>query len=670
MMKCTKEYRMQFDEKAKELVSQMTLEEKVTMMAGRCKATDSFGGGSYNMVPYPFGGCERLGIPTLEFCDGPRGVVSGNSTCFPVSMARGATFDPDLEREVGHVIGKEILANGGNYFGGVCMNIPYNPGAGRSQECYGEDSFHMGEMASALMEGVQEENVIACAKHFAFNSMERSRFKVNVEADKRTEQEVYLPHFRKFVKRGGASVMNAYSKYKGEHCGHSKYLLRKLLKEEMDFDGVVISDFMLGVRSAKQGIPGGCDVEMHFRWHYTIKKVKEAMKKGIITEAMLDEACTRIVRTTLAFEEARKGTQKPGKEILACKEHTKLARKVAEESITLLQNTDNLLPLDESKHIVFAGDLANIENIGDHGSSMVRPPYVTTLMEAMQEEYAHVHFSFVPTKEVAEQADLIRSADAVVITAGMKHSDEGEFVFVYGGDRESLELHADELDMIDRIASLNPNTAVIVMGGNVIMTHSWKDKVKAILFAYYPGMEGGGALADILFGKVNPSGKLPFAIAKNEYDYPQVDWNAKEQYYGYWHGYHKLDREKKDCDFAFGFGLSYTDFELADFHLVSNEENAAVFAVDVTNTGSRKGKEVVQLYASFDSATVERPVRTLCSFSKVELQPGETKTVTLNVDKEDLAWFDKASNSFMQDDSYTAYVGTDERTLIGEGIAF
>ena len=669
-MKTTKTYQMQFDEKAREIVSRMTLEEKITMMAGRCKVTDSFVGGKYNIVPYPFGGCERLNVPPLQFCDGPRGVVSGSSTCFPVSIARGATFDRELEREVGSTIGKEVLANGGNYFGGVCMNIPYNPGAGRSQECFGEDSYHMGEMAVALMEGVQGENVMACAKHYAFNSMECSRFKVNVDCDKRTEQEVYLPHFRKVIDAGIGSVMNAYSLYKGEHCGHSKYLLRELLKDGMNFDGIVISDFMLGVRSAEKGIPGGCDVEMHFRWHYTENKIKAAMKKGTITEDMLDDACLRIVRGTLAFEEARKGETIPGKEILACPEHAALARKVASESITLMQNKDGLLPLGKEMKVVFAGDLADEENIGDHGSSKVRPPYVKTLLQAMKEEYNEVSFSFVPTKEVEKQADVIRSADAVVIVAGMRHNDEGEYAFILGGDRKSLELHRDELDMIDRIAAYNSKTAVVLMGGNVIMTHSWMNKVKAILFAYYPGMEGGGALADVLFGKTNPCGHLPFAIACNENDYPQVKWDTREQWYDYWHGYHKLDKENKPCDFAFGHGLSYTSFEMGDLALASNDENKAVFTAKVTNTGNREGKAVPQLYVAFDNSAVERPVRTLMGFEKVALHPGETKEVTFSVNKSELCWYDEKSACFRPDASYTAYLGSSERDLIGQGVQF
>ena len=213
----------------------------------------------YNFHPYGAGGCERLDLEPMLFCDGPRGVVSGTgrTTCFPVSMCRGAAFDPELEEAIGHAIGKEVLASGGNLFAGVCINLPYHPGWGRSQETYGEDSFAIGQLGSALVRGVQAENVMACVKHFAFNSMEFSRFKVSMDCDRRTEREVFLPHFRDCVEAGAASIMSAYNKYQGVHCGHSAYLLRKVLKEEWDFDGFVMSDFIHGVRATAEAANGG-----------------------------------------------------------------------------------------------------------------------------------------------------------------------------------------------------------------------------------------------------------------------------------------------------------------------------------------------------------------------------------------------------------------------------
>lgn len=659
-MKCTREYRLSFTQRAQEIVRQMTFEEKVQMMCGHSTLLNSFVGGNYNLHPYPFSGCERLGVETLYFCDGPRGVVSSSSTCFPVTMARGATFNRELEYEVGRVIGKEVLGNGGNYFGGVCMNIPYNPGAGRSQECYGEDSYHMGEMAVALMEGVQEENVIACSKHYAFNSMERSRFKATVDADKRTEREVYLAHFKKVFDHGCASVMNAYNAYQGEKCGHNAYLLRDVLKKEWDFDGFVMSDFMFGVTDTAGGISGGCDVEMHVQNRYKPGKVKKALDQGKITMEMIDEACLRVVRTTLAFQEARKDAPHYDSSILACPEHTALARRVAEESITLVKNDDNLLPLSTKKKIAFVGDLVEVENIGDHGSSKVRPPYVRTLRQAVEKDYAGAVAAFIRTKDVTSRIDEIRSADAVVILCGMNHGDEGEFGYIMGGDRESLELHKKDLNMIHTVTRENKNTAVIIMGGNVIMAHSWKDEVRAILYAYYPGMEGGSALADILFGKVNPSGRLPFAVAQREDQYPPVKWNTKQQHYGYWHGYQKIDHEKGDYDFRYGYGLSYTSFALSDRKLVRVEGDEATFSVTVRNTGDRDGADVPQVYIAFTDSTVERPVRTLAGFTKVFLKAGEAKTVEIKVNRNDLCWYDEKDGNFKQDTAYAALIARDE----------
>ncbi|MCD7752920.1 MAG: glycoside hydrolase family 3 C-terminal domain-containing protein [Lachnospiraceae bacterium] len=665
-MKNDRNYRMQFDKQARDLVSKMTLEEKVYMMSGHCGVTKSFVGGNYNTVPYPFGGCARLGLEDLAFCDGPRGVVSGNSTCFPVAMARGATFDRELEYQVGQAIGKEVLANGGNFFGGVCTNVAYHPGAGRSQESFGEDPYHLGEMGVALTQGVQDQGVVACSKHFAFNSMERSRFKVDMSMDKRTEREVYLPHFKKIVDSGVGSVMNAYNLYNGEKCGHNDYLLREILKDGWGFDGFVMSDFMFGVTNAEKGIHGGYDVEMHFTHYYTLKKVKKGLDEGKITQAQIDDACIRIARVTLAFQSQRQ--KKPPVSVLACPEHIALARKVAEESITLLQNREHILPLKKTCRLALVGDLCNVENIGDHGSSKVRPPYVKTLVDGMKD--CGADYTFIPTKDVKKSTAAIARADAVIMVAGMRHGDEGEYGFVMGGDRKTLELHKDERDMIDQVSGLNPNSVVILMGGNVVMTHSWKDKVKAILFAYYPGMEGGTALANILFGAVNPSGHLPFAIAARETDYPSIQWNTKHQHYDYYHGYRLLDKKKAEVDFPYGFGLSYTDFIFTDFVLAENQEDYAEFTATVQNTGRCAGATVPQLYVSFPESPVDRPDRILMGFQKVFLNPGEKKTVCFRVQKEELGWYDEKQDKFIQDPKYQAWLGYDEHNLLKTSLVF
>ena len=355
-----KEYRSQYTKQAQEMVSQMTLEEKVHLMSGRDDTLLS-GKERYNQKPYQSAGNERLGLPNVKFIDGPRGVVAGNATAFPVSMARGATFDPDLEEQVGEAIGAEVRASGGNLFAGVCMNMPYNPGWGRSQEVYGEDNFALGKMASSLITGVQKQHVMACVKHFAFNSMENARFKVNVTASKRTEREQYLSHFKDAVDAGAASIMSSYNHYNGKYAGHSDYLLNKVLKEEWGFDGFVMSDFIWGVNDTVEAANGGQDMEM-MRTKYFGPALVAAVKRGDVAEGTIDKAALRIVRTVLAFED---GAPAFSKEVIAGPEHVKLARRVAQEAITLMKNKNSVLPLvaKKAQKILVVGKLAQSDNI-------------------------------------------------------------------------------------------------------------------------------------------------------------------------------------------------------------------------------------------------------------------------------------------------------------------
>lgn len=670
--------RLQYTQQAKNIVQQMTLDEKIHIMSANETLLDYIKGNiqkvRYNETPYEAGGCSRLNVPVLKFCDGPRGVVSGRSTCFPVAMGRGATFDPELERQVGQAIGAEVRAHGANFFAGICLNLPYHPGDGRSQETFSEDSHHIGKMGAALVQGVQSQNVAACIKHYAFNSMECSRFKVDVTADKRTEQEVYLPHFKACIDAGAAALMTSYNKYKGSYCGHHKYLIRDIAKGEWGFDGPVMSDFLVGVRDTAGGIAGGLDIEMRICRVYSKRRIKKQLRRGIITMAMIDDAALRIVRTLIAFQNQKDPHPYPAA-LIGCKEHIALARKVAEQSITLIKNED-LLPLKKSiKKLVVAGDLANTENIGDHGSSRVTPAYVTTLYQAVQKEYPGVECTWCPTAQVESQKAKIAGADAVVMVCGYRHCDEGEFMpqrkTDRGGDRQSLELHAPERAMIDHISQMNPNSAVILMGGNAILTHSWQQKVKAVLFAYYPGMEGGGAMADILFGKVNPSGKLPFAIAASEKSYPAIVWDTDHQHYGYYHGYQKLEKEGLAVDYPFGFGLSYTSFALTNARLVKAQPQTADFAVTLANTGGLAGGEVVQLYIGWNESAVDRPCRSLKGFKKVFLEPGQSKEVHFSVEKQELAYYsEQASDWVLEDINYTAYLGTNQSQSAQNPVGF
>lgn len=679
----TKLERMKFHKKAVEIVSQMSLEEKIHLMSGfitpeKMMHDFSTPGYHYNMVPYSAGGNERLGVPSLRFCDGPRGVVSGNSTCFPVTMARGATFDTDLEERVGKAIGREVRANGGNYFGGVCINLPYNPGWGRSQEVYGEDSFHLGEMGKALVRGVQSQNVMACVKHFAFNSMEISRFKVSVTCDKRTEQEVFLPHFKECIDAGAASVMSAYNLYNQVHCGHSEYLLNKVLREDWGFDGVVISDFVWGVKDTVAAANGGQNIEMPCTMLFGERLLK-AVQDGFVSEEIIDKSAVCIVRTLLAFEETQDPEDYP-QSVICCDEHIKLALECAHKSITLMKN-EGILPFDTTvKKVAVIGKLGGKENIGDHGSSRVFPPYVVTLPQALEKRGLEV--VVCDGADVNEAGRIAAGADAVLIVAGYDHDDEGEYVAPeqttgmdfagmdsVGGDRECLGLHGDEVELINAIGGINPKTAVILIGGSTIITSDFDRSVPAMLMAYYPGMEGGTAIADIVFGDVCPSGKLPFVVPYIAEDLPYVKWDTDQQYYEYYHGYARLEKTGKKPEFPYGFGLSYTNFDVSGAQVSVSDTDISV-SCRVKNTGKLSGDEVIQLYIGFEKSSIDRPKKLLRGFSRVSLSPGMEKKVTISCPIEKLKYYDPAHAQWkLEDIPYTAYIGTssDNKDLLACG---
>ncbi|MDL2233250.1 glycoside hydrolase family 3 C-terminal domain-containing protein [Ruminococcaceae bacterium OttesenSCG-928-L11] len=672
-MNVTKEARLVNTERAKAIVGQLTLEEKVFLMSGSVtweELVNSMAiGQHYNYVPYAAGGNERLGVPSMRFCDGPRGVVCGDKgTCFPVPMCRGASFDTQLEEEIGHAIGREIRGHGGNLFGGVCINLPYNPGWGRSQEVYGEESFALGQMGSALVRGVQDEGVIACIKHYAFNSMELSRFNVSVDCDRRTEREVYLPHFKDCIDAGAASVMSAYNLYKGTHCGHSDYLLRKVLKEEWGFDGFVISDFVWGVLDTEEAANGGMDIEMCHTKFFGDKLV-EAVKAGDVSETRIDEAAMRIIRTLFAFEDAYRDSGKAyDTSHIGCKDHIALALKAAQEGITLLKNQNSLLPLDKGgiKKIAVLGKLGDRENIGDHGSSRVYPEYVVTPLQGISAMLPNSEVIYYNGEDLEHAKSIAGEADAVVFVVGYDCNDEGEYVATNeehnymanaGGDRKSLGLHADETALIQAVGPVNSNSTVVLIGGNTILMTEWMDCVSAILMAYYPGQEGGTAIAQILFGDINPSGKLPYVLPYKESDLPQVEWETDHQFYEYYHGYAKLEKEGVAPLLPYGFGLSYTTFAY-DKASFATDGDTVTATVQLTNTGTREGTEVVQMYVGFQNSQLDRPVKLLRGFRRITLAPGETQTVSISCPVEKLKYFNVHTGDFeLEHMEYPVYIG-------------
>lgn len=660
----------EIEERAKELLSRMTLREKIGQM---CGDTPLLTGTvemllAYNYRPIPAGRNRRLGIPPLSFTDGPRGVVMYRSTCFPVSMARGATWDPELEARVGDAIGVEARSQGANCYAGVCVNLLRHPAWGRAQETYGEDPYHVGTMAAALVRGVQR-HVMACVKHFAANSIENSRFRVNVRLTERALREVYLPHFRRCVDEGVAAVMSAYNRVNGAYCAENRHLLRDVLKGEWGFAGLVMSDFFYGVHDGRAALEAGLDLEMPFAMHFG-RRLEEMVRRGEVPEALVDEAVLRILRQKIRFAQVGEpGRYRP--DAVAGPEHRALAREVARKAIVLLKNEpladwgDPLLPFDPRRvrRLGVIGRLAAIPNTGDTGSSKVRPPYVVTPLEGLRAA-ARCEVLYDPGSRIRSALALARRCDAVLIVVGLTHHDEGEYMPFprKGGDRTRLALRDEDEELIRAVAQSNPHTAVVLMGGGPILCERWREEVPALLMAWYPGMEGGHALADILFGSSAPSGKLPCVFPRAEEHLPFFDPYADEIEYGLFHGYRLLEKEGHRPAFPFGFGLSYTTFACSQMGVEPERalgpEGVVRVSVQVRNEGLHPGEEVVQVYVGYPESRVERPVKELKAFRKVALAPKEARRVELLLPVREWAYYDEARRAWtVEPGRYEIWVG-------------
>ncbi len=654
---------------AEALVAHLSDDEVIDLLDGDTPfwpgVTDMTHGGYYTHA-WPAASNERLGIPGIAFTDGPRGVVIGNATCFPVAMARAASFDVELEAAIGDVIGLEARAAGATYFGGVCVNLLRHPGWGRAQETYGEDPYQLGEFGAALTAGVQR-HVLACVKHFACNSMENARFTVDVQADARALHEVYFPHFRRVVEAGVASVMSSYNSLNGEWCGESPALLTRVLRDEWGFDGFVITDFIFGLRDSVTSVRAGLDVEMPFA-QQRARALRTALAAGEITGPELAAPAIRTVATLLRFADVL-AAPRPPVTVMAAPEHRALARRAAQESIVLLTNRDDLVPVDRGalRRVAVVGGLARVVNLGDGGSSAVHPPTVVTPLEGLRAALPGVDLVAAD-----DDATIATGADLAVVVVGYTKADEGEFVdgstsgalfhlfpplddprlgtdapmpelpaapparplerdeavIAAGGDRRSLRLSAEDEALIEAVSALHPNPVVVVMSGSAVVM-PWAESVGAVMMLWYPGMEGGHALADVLLGAVAPSGRLPFAVPSDEQDLVPFDPDATTATYDLFHGQWHLDRTGIPAVFPFGFGLSTTDFVLADFTLTGADSAG----VTVVNVGARDAATVVQIYAGYPDSAFERPRWRLVGFGRTGIVAGgASEAMDLSID--------------------------------------
>ncbi|HEY6360981.1 MAG TPA: glycoside hydrolase family 3 C-terminal domain-containing protein [Vicinamibacterales bacterium] len=691
----------QIDAIARGLLGQLRLDEKISMMHGDThffEGSFSARRGGYNRRPRTTAGAiPRLGIPGVRFSDGPRGYHGEGATTFPVGMARGASWDPQLEERIGDAMGREARAHGANIIGGPCINVMRHPAWGRAQEGYGEDSYHLGEMGAALVRGIQR-HVMACPKHFALNSMENARFRVDVTADQRTLHEVYFPHFKRVVDEGAASIMSSYNSVNGEWSGQNKALLTGILQDEFGFQGFVQSDWVLGVRDAKKAALAGQHLEMPYRNLY-YQFLRGLIDSGEVPAELVDDAALRILRQQVRFAQGRDPSDY-GADVIGCEAHRQLAREAAQKNIVLLKNEGNVLPLRGVTDVTVFGRLADQANIGDRGSSMTQPAHVATPLQGLRAALgAPFRIQYEEEADPARAAAAAKFCDVAVVVVGYTWRDEGEYLGTVpggperahlpkqpltpedatfarkfaevsaalgspfegvGGDRSSLTLLPEDEALIQAVAGANPRTVVAIMAGSAVITEAWRDEVAAILMLWYPGQEGGHAFADVLLGHVNPSGRLPFVVPKSADDLPFFDKDATTATYDLWHGYRKLERDNATPAFPFGFGLSYTTFKLSDLRLAQKTiatDGSVMATAELTNTGQVAGEEVVQLYVSARSSKVERARKELKAFTKVALAPGETRTVRLAVPAASLAYYDEKNGWIVEPGDYEVIVG-------------
>ncbi len=665
---------------AGELVSTLTDYERLWCLDGDEPTWAGLGyltrDDGYHRAPFPGARIERIGFPGFTFADGPRGAVIGNGTAFPVSMARGATWDPALEERVGDAIGRELRAAGATLTGAVCVNVLRHPAWGRAQETYGEDPHHVAEMGAALTRGLQR-HVMACVKHFACNSMENARFSVDIEVDEVALHEVYLPHFRRIIDEGVAAVMSAYNQVNGEWCGESRSLLTDVLRREWGFERFVISDWILGLRDAATSLHGGLDVEMPYRM-VRAQHLPAALQDGRASWEEVDAAATRVIATLLRFD-AVLSQPAPDRAALGCAAHRALAREVAARSVVLLRNQEVdgwlALPLSASSRLAVLGRLADRVNLGDGGYSDGWDLECVTVLAGLRARFADATHDDGTDPQRA--AALAATADVAVVVVGYTFEDEGEYIgetdaslrFLFppgdepdvvdlfeefisvqppterpahlaararglavGGDRQSLRLPAADVALIRAVAAVNPRTVVVVQAGSAVVMTEWVDDVAAVVQPFYGGGQAGHGLADVLCGSVAPSARLPFSVPLDEADLPGFDRNATTFRYDRWHGWWHLARHERTPLFPFGFGLSYTTFTLAGCEVrhadAASGPDGWTVRVQVRNDGDVDGADVVQIYAALRDP--EAPPR-LVGFARVEVAAGASAAADINV---------------------------------------
>ena len=697
------------EERVEDALKRMTLDEKIAVIHAQSKFSSA--------------GVKRLGFPDLWTDDGPHGVRPDvlwdeweqagqtNDSCvaFPALTCLAATWNPSLARLYGESLGEEALYRNKHVILGPGVNIYRTPLNGRNFEYMGEDPWLASRMVVPYVQGLQSKGVAACVKHYALNNDENYRHQVNVIVSDRALREIYLPAFEAAVKEGKAwSIMGAYNLYKNQHNCHNDILLNKILKQEWGFDGVVISDWG-GAHSTEEAITNGLDLEFG-TWtdgltmgatnaydnYYLANAYKRLIKEGKYTTRELDEKVRRVLRLMFRTNMNR---QRPYGSM--CSEaHYAAARKIAGEGVVLLKNDRNILPIPAGARILVVGENAiKMMTVGG-GSSSLKVQREVLPLDGMRERFQHVDYARgyvgdtiqsyngvtvgrslydlrTPEALIAEAVEKAKSADYVVVFGGLNKADYQD---CEGHDRQEYGLPYGQDALVEALVKVNKNVVYVNISGNAVAM-PWAAQVPAILQGWFIGSEAGHALADVLSGDVNPSGKLPYtwyqrledtgAHALNAFpgvwrpDRQIIDEEYKE---GIFVGYRWADMKRIKPLFAFGHGLSYTSFEMgkvtADKQVVKGNETIS-FTVSVRNTGKKAGAETVQLYVTDQKSTLPRPVKELKAFQKVFLQPGESREVVLTLDKRSLSFFDDRLQQWVAEDGeFEAKIGNSSGNII------
>ena len=649
----------------KKIVSEMTLEEK----AGMCSGLDF----------WHLKEVEHLGIPKVMVSDGPHGLRkqdekgdhlgindSIKAVCFPPAVLSACSFDRGLMEEMGKAIGREAQANDVSVVLGPAVNIKRSPLCGRNFEYYSEDPYLAGEIAAAFVKGVQSQHVGTSIKHFAANNQEYRRMSSSSEVDERTLREIYFPAFETAVKKAQPyTFMCSYNQINGTFASENKWLLTDVLRGEWGFKGYVMSDWG-AVNDRVKGLEAGLELEMPASGGDNDSMIVKAVKDGALEEKILDQAVERILRIIFEYADHRKP-----QEFTMEMDHEE-AQHIAEESMVLLKNENHILPLKTSEKAAFIGGFARNPRFQGGGSSHINCFKTTNVLDSVPCDAQVVYAEGFPAdrdfydKALADEAvKAAAEADKAVIFAGLPESFESE-----GYDRSHMRLPECQNRLITEILKVQPNTVIVLHNGSPVEM-PWLGEIKGLLETYLGGQAGGAAAANILYGKINPSGKLaetmPLKLSDNP-SYLNFGGGEKVEYReGIFVGYRYYDTKEMDVAFPFGYGLSYTTFAYSNLKLSMEnptEKDTVMVSADITNTGKSAGKEVVQLYIRDLTGSAIRPEKELKGFEKVFLEPGETKTVTMELNKRSFAWYNTELHDwFAASGDYEILVGASSRDI-------